>query len=103
MIGDLIKVDDVMLASLDEMERNGRVYSRDILQIQLIEDNTGRKLIDSASKECFAYFLKNCRLDFLEEDFLEHYSGSEKPFQVDRVDSESFEKWASDRSNFFRS
>ncbi len=103
IIGDFLQVDDIMLAHMDELEKNGIIHTRDIIHIELIEDAAGNKIATEGVLECTAYFLKNYNLDFLQEEFREQYTADKYPPINITPDEKGIKEFFDNRHKLFRS
>ena len=96
-------MDEDTLEIIDQIEMNGKMYNRDLIHVQLVEDGTGEEIKETTVLECETYFLKNYNLNLLNEEFREHYSSYKYPLTGIKGDDEGLKQFHENRHRLFRS
>ncbi|KAL5010427.1 hypothetical protein ScPMuIL_012732 [Solemya velum] len=73
VIGEIYKVDDVTLASLDKLENHPNLYERTLLDVDILENNSGEPVKFSTPTTCFCYCIHKFRPPLLEMPFISNY------------------------------
>ena len=76
--GEVYEIDDKLFTYLDWYEDHPSIYQRDKLQVEIDDPAGGKKII-----ECWAYFLKKFKPDYLKRPRLESYDDQQCIVQFD--------------------